>query len=201
MNRRQPTRAGPEPRRRMAGYFAAAILGAAMVAAVVLVLSSGDGEETGASSEGVFGTHYSGLEDRRLTAGVPTMSDTSAGGAHIHPRLSVYVRGEEIPLPVNIGIDPSRPPQAMAGLHTHDQSGVIHVENAAQPTLGQFFEIWGVPLSSTELGPYEAKGSEQVRMWVDGEPSTEFGELVMEDGQEIVLAFGDEQQIPPGLSP
>jgi hypothetical protein len=198
MDRRQPTNAETEPRRRVAGYFAALLLGAAAVAAVALVATSGDGGETGASAEGAFGTHYSGLEDRRLAAGVPTMSDSSAGGAHIHPRLSVYVRGEEIPLPVNIGIDPSRPPQAMAGLHTHDQSGVIHVENAAQPTLGQFFEIWGVELSDSRLGPFEANAEEKVRMWVDGEPSQEFGDVALADGQQIVVAFGADARVPSG---
>ena len=190
----------PPPGRRTAGYFVAALLGGAAIAAVIVALSAGGGGSED-SPAGAFGTNHAGLEERRLQAGVPTMGDASAGGAHIHPRLAVYVRGERIEVPANVGIDPSRPPMEMAGLHTHDGSGVIHVENAARPTLGQFFEIWGVPLSSTKLGPYETKGSDRVRMWVDGEPSTEFGELVMEDGQEIVLAFGDERQLPPGLTP
>jgi hypothetical protein len=134
-----------------------------------------------------------------VAAGVPTMSGPSAGGPHIHPRLAIYVRGEQVPLTANIGVDPAQPPQAMAGLHTHDPSGVIHVENAADPTLGQFFQVWGVPFSATELGPYRAKGDETVRMWVDGQPSTEFGDLVMEDGQEIVISFGPKEAPPPPL--
>jgi hypothetical protein len=89
----------------------------------------------------------------------------------------------------------------MAGLHTHDASGTIHVENASDPTLGQFFAIWGVPLSEQQLGPNRATGSEGTRMWVDGEPSTALGNLVMEDGEEIVIAFGDERQLPSGLGP
>jgi hypothetical protein len=190
----------PPPGRRAAGYFVAVLLAGAVIAGLIAVLNSGSGG-SGTEVAGSFGTNYAGLEERRLTAGVPTMGDSSAGGAHIHPKLAVFVRGERIELPANVGIDPARSPMEMAGLHTHDASGVIHVENAADPTLGQFFEIWGVPFSETELGPYEAKGSERVRMWVDGEPSTEFGELVMEDGEEIVVAFGNDQQIPPGLSP
>lgn len=184
----------------MLGLVVAGFLLVAVVAAIALVAASGD-EGSSEPTAGAFGTHFDGLEERRLAAGVPTMSDPSAGGAHIHPRLSVYLQGEQVPLPVNIGIDPARPPDQMAGLHTHDQSGVVHVENAVDPTLGQFFEIWGVPFSPTQLGPHEAKGSERVRMWVDGEPSTEFGDLVLEDGQEVVVAFGAEADIPPGLSP
>jgi hypothetical protein len=183
----------------VAGYFVAVILGAAVVAALVAVLSSGGGDSTSAAAEGAFGTHFSGLEERRVAAGVPTMSDTSAGGEHIHPRLAVYVRGEQVPLPANIGVDPAQPPQSMAGLHTHEGDGLIHVENAAEPTLGQFFEIWGVPFSATELGPYKAGESEQVRMWADGTPSAEFGDLVMEDGQQIVISFGPSDAPPPPL--
>jgi hypothetical protein len=169
-----------------------------MVVAVIVVASTG-GDSGATDTAGAFGTHFEGLEDRRVEAGVPTMSDTAAGGDHIHPQLAVYARGEQVPLPVNIGIDPSRPPELMAGLHTHDQTGVIHVENAAEPTLGQFFEIWGVPFSADRLGPYETEGNERVRMWVDGQPSEEFGDLVLEDGQEVVVAYGTEAELPPGL--
>lgn len=38
-------------------------------------------------------------------------------------------------------------------LHTHDRSGVIHVEAATytRMTLGQFFSVWGQPLSYTNV--------------------------------------------------
>jgi hypothetical protein len=196
----RPTSQKPtdERRQRVVGAITATILVAALAVAVLVVAGSG-GDSGSSDTEGAFGTHYDGLEQRRLDAGVPTMSDTSAGGAHIHPNLAVYVDGEEVAIPVNIGIDPAQPPEMMAGLHTHDSSGVIHVENAAEPTLGQFFEIWGVPFSADRLGPNEAKRDKTVRMWVDGEPSREFGDLVMEDGQEIVVAYGTPDQTPPDV--
>jgi hypothetical protein len=39
-------------------------------------------------------------------------------------------------------------------LHTHDTTGVIHIESPAQRvyTLGEFFDVWGQPLSSTQVG-------------------------------------------------
>jgi hypothetical protein len=172
--------------------------------ALVLALSVGlfvladTDDEAPAPAGGEFGTHYEGLEERRLAAGVPTMSDPGTG-EHIHPQLEVYAHGEQIPIPVNVGIDPSRPPEMMAGLHTHDTSGVIHVENADQPTLGQFFQIWGVPFSADGLGPYEAGGDERVRVWVDGQESSEYGDLVIEDGQQIVVAFGSTAQTPEAV--
>jgi hypothetical protein len=70
-------------------------------------------------------------------------------------------------------LDPDRPDpvitaaKAFYWLHTHDESGVIHAE-APTPhdfVLGQFFDLWGQPLSRHEVGP--ATGD--VTVWVDGE--------------------------------
>jgi hypothetical protein len=195
-----PARSANAARRRTIGFLTAGVLVAALIAGLIAVVSAGEDSGAGATS-GDFGTHYEGLEDRRLAADVPTMSDSPApGGQHIHPSLSVYANGEEIPIPINIGIDPSNPPEMMAGLHTHDSSGTIHVENAADPTLGQFFEIWGVPFSAKRLGPFQAEGDRRVRLWVDGEPSREFGDLVLEDGMEVVVAYGSAAELPPDIA-
>jgi hypothetical protein len=184
---------------RLIGAVVAGGLLTATVVAVVVGFSAGHDSSSGTTT-GAFGTHYEGLEQRRVAAGVPTMTDSAAGGDHIHPELAVYVRGKQIPIPTNIGIDPSQAPESMAGLHTHDSSGVIHVENAAEPTLAQFFEIWGVAFSADRLGPYEAAGEQRVRVFVDGEPSEAYGDLVLEDGQQVVVAYGTEAQLPPDVA-
>jgi hypothetical protein len=188
---RDPTR-----QRLVAGYFVAALLVAAMVAGLIVVIASGNGSDL--SSDDPFAPQYEGLEDRRTAAGVPTMAE--GGGEHFHPSLEVYVRGEKVPVPANIGIDPTQPPQRMAGLHTHDTTGTIHNEAGTGSTLGQFFEIWGVEFSSSRLGPYEeASAEDKVRMWVDGESSQEFGDLKLADGQQIVIAFGSDAETPSKL--
>lgn len=172
---------------RIAGPLWAGALVAALIAAVAIAVfatSEGDGGETG----GPFGQHFQGLEQRRLAADVPTMGD--GGSVHLHAALSLYANGERIGVPANIGIDPARPPEEMAGLHTHDDSGLLHVEAGDDATLGQFFRVWGVPLSSRRLGPYRVDGGKPLRMWVDGRPSRAFGNLALADGQEIVVAYG-----------
>ena len=185
-------------RERMVQFGIAAILGAFVIGALVLVVVGG-GSSTPTAQAGAFGTHYDGLEDRRLAAGVPTMSEPGSG-EHFHPVLAVYANGKKVTIPVNIGIDPNLPPSEMAGLHTHDELGTIHVENAEDPTLGQFFEIWGVPFGSDRLGPYRADGKKVVKMWVDGKPSQEFGALKLVDGQQIVVSFDAKDAPPPPLS-
>ncbi|HEX3460046.1 MAG TPA: hypothetical protein VHT49_04005 [Acidimicrobiales bacterium] len=86
---------------------------------------------------------------------------------HIHAHLAVYVDGALKLLPPGVGIGPplqfqqtSAGPFVVSGtcfswLHTHDSSGVIHIESPVQRiyTLGDFFDIWGQPLSATQVGP------------------------------------------------
>lgn len=186
-------------RRLFLGYVVAGLLGAAVVAGVVVVALSSDGAGgTGSVDDSSpFGTHYEGLEQRRLAAGVPTMAE--GGGSHFHPSLSVYVNGEPLTVPANIGVDPSNPPTMMAGLHTHDETGVIHNEAGTGATLGDFFAIWGVPFSSERLGPYRAGGGKVVRIWVDGKPSPAFGDLQLEDGQQTVIDYAARGAPPPPL--
>jgi hypothetical protein len=85
---------------------------------------------------------------------------------HIHAHLAIYVDGKPRQVPFGIGIpDPVTQqangyPFVVSGkcfywLHTHVADGVIHVESPSQRayTLGQFFDIWGQPLTNMEVGP------------------------------------------------
>lgn len=183
-------------RRLLVTYGVGGLVAVALIAAVVVIAASGGGSSSEASG-GAFGPHYDGLQDRIAAAKASTMAQP-ASSIHIHPQISVYANGEQIEIPANIGIEPGQPPSSMAGLHTHDESGTIHDEGMPPgAALSAFFEIWGVPFSRTELGPYKDAGDKVVRMWVDGEPSMAFGDLELEDGQQIVVAYGPRSAPPP----
>jgi hypothetical protein len=176
-------------------------MGAAVIGGALAVILSAAGSKhqttSSAGADSAFGQHYAGLEQRRQAAGVPTMMDTMSSPVHFHPLLKVFVDGTQVPVPANIGIDPTKDPMQMAGLHTHDATGTVHVEGVAGAHLGQFFAIWGVPLTATQLGPYRTGGGKVVRMWVDGKRSTAFGQLALADGQRIVISFGQKTAPPP----
>ena len=86
---------------------------------------------------------------------------------HVHAHLAIYVNGTPKLLPYGVGIvGPYQLQQTADGpfvaggtkyywLHTHDESGVIHIESPQQRgfTLGDFFDIWRQPLSATQVGP------------------------------------------------
>ena len=65
---------------------------------------------------------------------------------HLHAHLDVFVRGRPVTVPAHIGIP--RDGSCLYWLHTHDSSGVIHIEAPAAAvdrefTLGDFLAVWG----------------------------------------------------------
>lgn len=185
--------------RRLWAYGLVGLLSALLIAGFVAVIAGGSGGSSSADIGGAFGTHYEGMGDRESAANVPTMMDTMSSSLHIHPHIAIYVDGKQVEVPTDIGIDPAQASMQMAGLHTHDSNGTIHDEGMPGSRLGQFFAVWGVPFSSRQLGAYKAQGSKAVRMWVDGKPSKAFGNLHLEDRQQIVVAFGTPAQVPTGV--
>nr|WP_181377639.1 hypothetical protein [Polaromonas sp. W11N]AWD72334.1 hypothetical protein pW11NP2_p007 [Polaromonas sp. W11N] len=77
-------------------------------------------------------------------------------GFHLHAHLAIFRDGMQLAVPENIGLvgDENVPGTACDyPLHTHDATGILHVEafNNNPVTLGQFFAIWGQPLSRTNV--------------------------------------------------
>ncbi|HYX75767.1 MAG TPA: hypothetical protein VE757_01200, partial [Gaiellaceae bacterium] len=92
------------------------------------------------------------LPDRLAPLGVHDL--TSEGQVvHIHQHLDVFVNGKREPVPQGIGIYDG---QFLTELHTHDSSGIMHVESptATNYSLGQFFGVWGVRLTTGCIGGY-----------------------------------------------
>jgi hypothetical protein len=95
---------------------------------------------------------------------------------HVHSHLAIFVNGAQQTVPHGVGIPGSKTAQGgfveggkcFYWIHTHDASGVIHIESPTTGTytLGQFFDIWGRKLSSDQVGT--AKGD--VTAYVNGKP-------------------------------
>jgi len=127
------------------------------------------------------------LSDRLDPLGLNALT-TEGQVLHIHQHLDLFVEGRKVTVPANVGIDPSG--AFISDLHTHDTTGIIHVESPTEQqfTLGQFFAVWAVPLSATQIG--SLKG-ERVRTWVDGKPvNADPTRIILAAHQEIVLAYG-----------
>lgn len=131
---------------------------------------------------------------------------------HVHGHLSIVVNGTRLAVPDAIGIHNPRPEQnnfVVSGaclyyLHTHDASGVIHMEApGAMPfTLGQLFDIWAQPLSMTNV----AGKTGAVRVYTASSPgaylpySGDIRALPLQRHQDVLLEVGpsfvDPQSLP-----
>ena len=69
---------------------------------------------------------------------------------HIHTHISIFVNGQHMYIPPQIGIIPEK---CIYWLHTHDESGIIHIESPIKRdfTVGQLFDLWKKKLNNTQM--------------------------------------------------
>lgn len=112
---------------------------------------------------------------------------------HDHAHLDIWVDGKPVSLPAYIGIAGGAQGTGFTSLHTHDDSGVIHIESPAgeRHTLGQVFIEWNVYLSADQIGSLKAGNGKTFTVYVNGkkfagDPST----LELKAHQEIAMVYG-----------
>ncbi len=123
---------------------------------------------------------------------------------HVHPWLRIVIDGQPVTVPAGIGI-----PRALSDargvvhagacfqpLHTHDASGIVHVEGpdpAWRYTLGDFFRVWRATYPNVAVGGhpspidytrddllgFRADAAHAIRLVVDGRPSSDGSQLVL----------------------
>jgi hypothetical protein len=91
---------------------------------------------------------------------------------HFHTRLVILHEGAAVTIPAYIGIKSS----CIYWLHTHDTSGVIHIETPITEfrttfTLGDFFSVWGQPIDSSHAASAVVGSGQSMHAWVQDDPS------------------------------
>jgi hypothetical protein len=126
---------------------------------------------------------------------------------HVHAHLIILVSGTQRQIEAGIGIaNPSSAPGGFVvggtcfmWLHTHDSSGIIHIEAPSKQdfTLGQFFDIWGKVLSSSQIG--NDKGS--VAAYLDGKKINDNPrDIKLSNHESIVLMLGKTVNVPANFN-
>jgi hypothetical protein len=129
-------------------------------------------------------------------AGLPMLGEEMLE-VHYHAHLDVTVRGVTIVVPAGIGIDNAR--HAISPLHTHDTTGIVHIESAEDLpfTLGQLFTEWGQPLSTSQVGPVKAGPDEEVRLYRNGtRVAGDSAALKLTAHDELVVWLGQKGEQP-----
>jgi hypothetical protein len=113
---------------------------------------------------------------------------------HYHAHLDVIADGQKVTVPAGVGfVVEDGKATGITVLHTHDTSGVVHIESATRSpyTLGQFVTEWGVALSSSQLGGLHADADHVLQTYVngrrfDGDPAT----IRLKRHLEIAIWYG-----------
>jgi hypothetical protein len=135
--------------------------------------------------------------------GIPC--DNASTTFHVHSHLTLFENGTQIAIPIAIGImNPvySRGGNFVSGgscfyhLHTHDRSGIIHIESntISTFTLGQLFDIWGEPLTTANIAGVSGPTLFYVGTSIfTGDPRT----ITLSDDEQITLEVGGPYVFPP----
>lgn len=144
-------------------------------------------------SQPPWAPEYEHLAQRLRQLGLPP------GGSekyHIHALLHIYRDGLLVPLAANIGLDPAK--HLESPLHTHDQSGVIHMEapHRFDFTLGDFFSVWGVKLGPAQVGGLKGYGGDHLHFYLNGRPLSNPAAHVLHNNDNIVIGYGAPSSFP-----
>ncbi len=143
---------------------------------------------------------------------------------HIHIALTLYNHGKAVMVPKDIGIpasqsineaaqDPQNPNVCLYWLHTHDPSGIVHIESPTQKlyTLGQFLDVWRNTAATDATGGYQdqvsvdgsfpralqAANPRDIHAYVDGKPiSTPYWFITFTPHKLVTLEIGAPQKAP-----
>lgn len=136
------------------------------------------------------------LRTRLSAIGLHALSQEGTA-LHIHQHLDLYIDGAAVAIPAGIGINEQA--QFIAEIHTHDTSGIIHVESPTVQsfTLGEFFDVWGVRFSNECIGGYCNAESKSLRVYVNGalyqgDPRA----ITLTPHEEIAIVYGDSTHTP-----
>jgi hypothetical protein len=124
---------------------------------------------------------------------------------HVHSHLSIIQNNEVFAVPQYIGAAQSGNTHCFYPIHTHDQSGKIHVESTAPGTftLGNLFEIWQQPLTdSNVLGisglPIEIFVTDNGT--VTKVEAADWKNIELKDHREVTISLGTEVTEIPNVT-
>jgi hypothetical protein len=114
---------------------------------------------------------------------------------HIHAHVSIYINGQAVPLPAQIGIAGDQ--SCLYWLHTHDTTGVIHMEAPVNRSfvLSNFLDEWSTVFPTLGYPSQLAQGGWQA--YVNGKLYTgDFHKIPLVAHTLITLAYNSPHAVP-----
>jgi hypothetical protein len=123
---------------------------------------------------------------------------------HYHALLYIYVNGQQVNLPANIGDGDTGPCQQPLHVHANEPStSMIHIESpiTRDYTLGEFFKVWAatpdiggptpVVFNQNQIFSNAVGNGYELRIYVNGQQSTAYDSLVLQNHMTIVVVYGN----------
>ncbi|MBO0791129.1 MAG: hypothetical protein J2P36_09280 [Ktedonobacteraceae bacterium] len=129
------------------------------------------------------------LRPRPAVDNIACQKSTEQAYYHIHAHLTLVINSNPVPIPANVGI--AYDSKCLYWLHTHDRSGVIHVESPKRDiyTLGTFLHLWKAQFSNLNYPP-ELDQSKGWIAYVDGRRNwNDFHNIQLISHRLITLAY------------
>jgi hypothetical protein len=172
---------------------ALAVAGIGIVVVAIVLATS---RASGAAGLSPWPADPPGLQQRLEAAGLQVL--TAEGQVqHTHQHLDIYVDGARVTVPAGIGIDTTA--RIISPIHTHDSTGIIHVESPVVRdfTLGEVFDVWGVKFDAHCVGGTCDGNGRVLSVFENGQPvSGDPRALVLQSHEEIVVVIGSTGQLP-----
>jgi hypothetical protein len=117
---------------------------------------------------------------------------------HVHAKLAIFINGKNHTVPALIGITN----YCFYWLHTHDQSGIIHIESPSHRnfTLGNFFDIWKQKLNNNQILNHTASASNPLTVYVNGTQvpkGTIYRDIPLHAHDVISIVYGSPPKVIP----
>jgi hypothetical protein len=114
--------------------------------------------------------------------------------------LDVFVDGRAVTVPAGVGVRPT----CSYWVRTTAADGVVTIGSPQRRsfTLGNFFDIWGAPLTAGRLLTFDVNAGRPLRAFVDGRLREGDPRAIrLEDGREIALVLGRRPRTVPARFP
>lgn len=116
---------------------------------------------------------------------------------HIHPQIQIFINDKPLEIPANIGNSQG----CMRVIHTHNDLPKIHIESPIEAdfTLKDFFNIWGKPLSKTEVLDYNIKDGWVFKFLEDEKENFEPETIILKDNKIIKIYISKAKEKPDNI--
>jgi len=110
---------------------------------------------------------------------------------HYHVNVEIIIDGDDYLIANNIGIEDSVCPDGMRGIHTHDDTGKLHIETPSDmdATLGSFFNIWGENFDEDEILGNHENSDYEIVMYVNGKSNSEYEQYSLQNNDNIEIRY------------